>query len=230
MAQQARGEASAPTAELAVASAASRQQVQAIMRDLHRFDPYLQFASPEEEAEYRRREAERRADVEREQAKGTSQGELNASAVALGQMADAAAHGADSNPEFQHRFDELAATHARLRDSMRRDGLSTDEADARVKAEAAALLRRRSGSAEEAATLADSGDPLRLLAREMEARRTVQATAPNAPETSTASSELEDAIAALRAAGATPTLAVAEIGSPSASAAASGPAKSTGRG
>jgi hypothetical protein len=45
---------------LVEAASASRQQVTALMQDMHRFDPYLHFASRDDGDAYRNREAERR--------------------------------------------------------------------------------------------------------------------------------------------------------------------------
>ncbi|MDH4745885.1 hypothetical protein OMP43_17810 [Sphingomonas sp. CBMAI 2297] len=147
VAQQARAAASgAETADaiaLATASADARSQVVATMQDMHRFDPYLQFDSAEEEAAYRKREAERRAYIDDELHKGTPEGNLNASAGALGQMADAKAHGAGNSPEFQQRWDALAASTEKLRDEVRRSGGSIHEFDNRLRIDLRAILKSK---------------------------------------------------------------------------------------
>ncbi|MEP7008648.1 MAG: hypothetical protein ABI810_21895 [Sphingomonas bacterium] len=111
--QQARTSAAgkADVAELIKRAQEAREQVDAVMRGMKDFEPYLKFASPEDEAEYRKREAERRALIEAEEAKGTAQGDLNASNVALRQLVDAKAHGADRSPLFASRL--TALTNAR---------------------------------------------------------------------------------------------------------------------
>lgn len=163
LSQQARGAAlQAEAAELAATRTESRLQVQSLMRDMHRFDPYLAFASPEDEAAYRNREAERRAYIEQQQARGTPEGDLNASGAAIGQMVDAQAHGAADSPEFRQRWDELAGTTARLREQVARSGGSTREFDDRLRGELRATLRGRGVSDTEidARLAAHPGDPL----------------------------------------------------------------------
>jgi hypothetical protein len=161
--QQARGSAvQTEAAELAATRSESRQQVQSLMRDMHRFDPYLSFASPEDEAAYRTREAERRAYIEREHARGTPEGDLNASGAAVGQMVDADAHGAGRSPEFRQRWNELAGTTARLREQVARSGGSTAQFDERLRGELRATLRARgiADSEIDARLAAHPGDPL----------------------------------------------------------------------
>lgn len=97
-------------AELQNVTNATRQTIQNVAEDLFekkKLDPYLQFQSAEDEAEYRKREAERKAYIDAELAKGTPEGALNASNAAKAQIKDAGAHGADRSPEYA---DMLAAT------------------------------------------------------------------------------------------------------------------------
>ena len=56
-----------------------RQVVNAAMAGMEDFDRYLQFGPGDTEADYRQREAERRAYIAAQQAKGTPEGDLNAS-------------------------------------------------------------------------------------------------------------------------------------------------------
>lgn len=110
--QQARATAASDSSarDLAETSARTRATISDIANDLFErrvLDPYLQFASAEDEAEYRRREAERRAYIEAELAKGTPEGTLNAATATREQLQDARNHGADRSPDFDRM---LAAT------------------------------------------------------------------------------------------------------------------------
>jgi hypothetical protein len=204
-------------AELAAVSAVSRQQVQSLMRDMHRFDPFLRFASPEDEEAYRRREAERRAYIEEQHRRGTPEGDLNASAGAIGQMVDARAHGAGDSPEFQQRWNELVGTTQRLREQVQRSGGSTREFDQRLRAELRQTLRARGASAAEieARLAAHPDNPLEAVRdymrdaadiRQVEQSASLasrQVSQIVAAEEPTEDRTLSDAIARLRAAGAT---------------------------
>ncbi len=107
------------------------------------FDPYLQFGPGDMEADYRKREAERRAYIAAEQAKGTPQGDLNASGAAVGQMADAAAHGAANSPEFQSRWDALVDSTAKLRAQMVREGHDVSEFDNRLREDLRHIMKAK---------------------------------------------------------------------------------------
>lgn len=85
------------------------------------FDPYLQFASAEEEAAYRRREEDRRLAIEVARAEGTPEGDLRAVQLAREQLRDAGAHGADASPEYQPMMDRLDRTIADLEPTVPRD-------------------------------------------------------------------------------------------------------------
>ena len=63
-------------------------------------DPYLQFASAEEEEAYRKREQERKDAYDRELAKQTLDGNSKAAKIAQEQLRDAGAHGADRSRDF----------------------------------------------------------------------------------------------------------------------------------
>lgn len=90
--------------ELATAQARTRASVAEMSRDIYErriFDPYLRFASEDDEAAYRRREEESRRAIERALAENTPEGDLRAARIMRDQLRDAAAHGADASPEFQ---------------------------------------------------------------------------------------------------------------------------------
>ena len=63
-------------------------------------DPYLQFASAEDEEAYRRRERERKEVYDKAMALGTPEGLLAANRISREQVADAKAHGADRSPDL----------------------------------------------------------------------------------------------------------------------------------
>lgn len=63
-------------------------------------DPYLQFSSPEDEEAYRKREQERKAEIDRALALHTPEGDRRAQQIMAAQLVDAKAHGADKAPEF----------------------------------------------------------------------------------------------------------------------------------
>lgn len=106
------------SASIATLAQAAREQVNNVMAGMKDFDPYLHFGSKEEEEEYRRREAERRAYIEAEQAKGTPQGDLNAANAAIAQMNDAKTHGADRSPAFADRYAALEQARDRLQSAI----------------------------------------------------------------------------------------------------------------
>lgn len=139
------GAVAADGATVASLASTSREQVNSLMRDMHRFDKELDFDTPQEEAAYRQREAERRAFIEQEQRKGTPQGDLNAAGGALGQMADAHAHGADS-PAFQQRWNELADSTQKLRAAILRDGGDVAKFDERLRDDFRRILKSKGKS------------------------------------------------------------------------------------
>lgn len=120
--QRAREGAAATKAQaerhLAESREESRKQVHAIMEGMREFDPYLRFASAADEEAYRKREAERRAYIDRESAKGTAQGDLNAARAAREQLLDAGVHGADASPEYAPRLERLNRASANLQEAM----------------------------------------------------------------------------------------------------------------
>ena len=134
---------SASQASLASLANAAREQTNATMAGMKDFDRYLQFGPGDGEAEYRQREAERRAYIAANLAKGTPQCDLNAGGGALGQMADAAARGAASSPEFQQRWDALASRVDALRAETIRKGDSTKEFDDRLREDLRRILKSK---------------------------------------------------------------------------------------
>ena len=145
-AQEARTSASANASSangIAALANAARQQTADVMSGMKDFDADLKFANARDEAEYRQREAERRAYVAAEQAKHTPQGDLNASGGAVGQMADAAAHGAANNPEFQERWEKLTASTEALRAQLIRDGKDVSQFDAHLRDDLRAIMRSK---------------------------------------------------------------------------------------
>lgn len=222
VAQQARTSAtSAQSADAAELASAVRDQVNAVMRGMKDFDPYLQFANAEAEADYRRREAERRAYIEEQQAKGTPEGDLNAAGAAMGQMADAGAHGAVASPEFDRRWNALADSTQRLRDQLVREGKDVSEFDNRLREDLRQIMRAKGKSdaeidallaahpenpIEAAKTLVENETDLRTISRSVyrssdEATPTMQKVA--APLSSEDEISAASAIAALQAAGVT---------------------------
>ncbi len=89
---------------LLAASEAARNATNCFMDDYYKrriFDPYLTFASAEDEEEFRRREAERKAAIEKALAEHTPEGNLRANRLSIDQLKDAGAHGASASPEYQ---------------------------------------------------------------------------------------------------------------------------------
>ena len=203
----------ADAASLADAAAASRDQVAGVMRDMHKFDPYLQFASAYEETAYRQREAERRAIIAAEQAKGTPTGDLNAAGAAVGQMADAKAHGAGDSPEFQQRWDELVKTTENLRAAARAKGIPTEEFDNHLREDLRRILKSKGLSdAEIDARFAANPDPLDAVKAYVagdedlsevsrSARKAIGTDAAVAKDASTDDRTMDDAMAKLRTSG-----------------------------
>jgi hypothetical protein len=111
--QQMQGTGSAVTAEKAAlqqASNAARGSVTDFIHDYYdqkKFDRYLQFASVEDEQEFRRREEERKRAIDKALAEHTPEGNLQANKLAIDQLKDAGAHGADRSPDYQPTLDRL---------------------------------------------------------------------------------------------------------------------------
>lgn len=209
-------------ASLATASAETRRTVESISNDIFErklFDPYLEFASAEDEAAYRRREAERQQAIAAELAKNTPAGNLNAAGITVGQMADTKAHGAGNSPEFEGRWNELVATTQRLREEIIRGGGSTKEFDDRLRADLRTIMKSKglSDTQIDARLVAHADNPLEAAKAYVASddavsalRQTVELSAGGTsirPEPVTAAtaavpvSNLDDAMAKLRGAG-----------------------------
>ncbi|MFT4075638.1 MAG: hypothetical protein QM647_08890 [Asticcacaulis sp.] len=141
-------------AELATASAAARQTTQDFMHDFYEkriFDPYLHFASPEDEKEYREREAARQRAIEKAQAENTTEGNLVATKLAEEQLKDAGAHGADRSPQYRPSLDRLHQSATNLSASL------SDEQNRNVDAAMSAALPKKADHSEAAANLKNAG-------------------------------------------------------------------------
>lgn len=82
---------------------AARQTIETIGHDIFDrkvLDPYLQFSSKEDEEAYRKRERERKAEIDRALALHTPEGDQKAAELTHAQLVDAGAHGADRSPDF----------------------------------------------------------------------------------------------------------------------------------
>jgi hypothetical protein len=80
----------------------ARASIEALQRDLFEkrvLDPYLRFASPEDEEAYRKREREREAEIKKALELRTPQGDRRAIELQQDQLRDAGAHGADRSPD-----------------------------------------------------------------------------------------------------------------------------------
>ncbi|MBP8231273.1 MAG: hypothetical protein KAY22_03120 [Rhizorhabdus sp.] len=110
-AQQARSSsAMSAAASIQDASERARKTVLGLVDDYYEkkvLDPYLRFSSPEDEAEYRKREAERQAAIQKALAEGTPQGNLRAAQLMEDQLRDAGAHGADQSPDYLPMFERV---------------------------------------------------------------------------------------------------------------------------
>lgn len=195
---------------LATASANSRAQVTSIMRDMRRFDSHLDFASAEDEAAYRKREAERRAEIEAALSKATPESTLKASGLTVGQLLDAKAHGADDSPEFDATFNKAADTWRTQRAAVAGAGISTKEADQALTDDVRRyLVQQGLSTAQIEARLAVSPDPLdaatslqQTVSKPLSAKPAEVGAATSQPVAQP--SELDDVMAALKAAGVLP--------------------------
>lgn len=154
-------------AAIAAISAVARGQAEGLSRDIYErriFDPYLKFASSFDEDLYRRREEANKRYIDAELAKGTPEGDLNATGGMLDQMVDAAAYGAARSPEFKERWEQLRDTAEKQREAMRADGRSTDEYDQRVKDSVYHFLKAKGKTDAEIKTIfATHPDPLEAV-------------------------------------------------------------------
>jgi len=119
---------------MAAASQAARSAVTSFTKDFYEkkiFDPYLRFASAEDEERYRREEAQRKEEIEKALALHTPAGDLRANTLALEQLKDAGAHGASASPDYAPTLEGLTKTKEELQravDTQR----STAKAEERV--------------------------------------------------------------------------------------------------
>jgi hypothetical protein len=149
---------------VAAAAADTRHEVQSLAHDVfdqHIFDPYLRFSSPEDEAQFRRREAEARAYINAQLARHTPEGDLNAGGGMIGAMLDANAHGAGASPQFMPHWNALVTKIQHQHAAMRAAGQSTAEFDSHVTASVRRFLKAKGLSdAEIDQRLRASADPL----------------------------------------------------------------------
>ena len=152
---------------VAATAAETRNETQAVARDVFDrkiFEPYLHFSSKEDEAEYRRREAEAKRYIDAQLAKHTPEGDLNAGGGTLGQMLDANVHGAGNSPDFMPRWNALAEKVQHQRAAMHAAGQKTEEFDRNLNVAARRFLKAKGLSeAQIDAKLAGGKDPLEVV-------------------------------------------------------------------
>lgn len=133
-------------ADMAVTSAATRQTVEALSGDLYQrriFDPFLQFGSEDDAAEYRAREAARQAAIAAALRLHTPEGDLRAGGLAAGQMLDAHAHGAGASPDFLPAWTRLVEQLHRQRAAMQAAGHGTEAFDRELAADVRRFLQAK---------------------------------------------------------------------------------------
>jgi hypothetical protein len=171
-------ESRAPGAgELAAVSAEMHRVVQDASRDIFDrkiFDSYLRFGSKEEEEEYRRQEAERKAEIDKLLKENTPESNRRAAALTLQQLDDAGAHGATASPQFaplRQRVAERAQQYDAIRtQSNARSGSEYRKAnDDAAHHDMRTELKRRGVPEAEIARVLASSDPARAMARYMTA-------------------------------------------------------------
>ena len=79
--------------------------------DEREFDKYLKFSSLEDEQDYRRREEEYRRAIQKALDEHTPEGDLRANKLAIEQLKDAGAHGADQSANYRPTLQGLMKTH-----------------------------------------------------------------------------------------------------------------------
>lgn len=133
--QQARNAANAAglaASEKLLTAQQARHAIRAVGQDLfdrHVLDPYLQFASEEDEKAYRKREEERRIAYERELAKHTEEGDRRAAEIIKTQLLDAKAHGADASPDFASLLSRTEAAATALNEPRQAAATPNPDAD-----------------------------------------------------------------------------------------------------
>lgn len=170
--------AAAAQANLSPAERA-RASIEALNRDLFEnrvLDPYLRFASPEDEEAYRRREQERKEEIKRVLALGTPVGLRRAAELTHDQLRDAGSHGADRSPDYARLMGtanearELAMPHEKQGSAHdnAQPAVSNDVADIAATLRAAGLSRPPPTNNEEGHGL--SFDKLSAVTRTNEGR------------------------------------------------------------
>jgi len=212
-AQQAQVAASTKAAEsITIAAEASHRAVDSAMDYTRSLS--LHFRSEEDEKEYRDREAERRVYIAQQQGQHTPQGNLNAAGAAIGQMADARAHGA-SGPEFDKQWNDLVSTTERLRAEAKAKGMSTEEFDQRLRgeirfdmkskgytdAQIESLFASNPDPLQAAKTFVQDGGSVANIQHAVSMERTQSPTIETGTLTPKAQTDAKDLIAALKATG-----------------------------
>lgn len=133
--------------QLAAASLESYVTVQHMAADLfdrHEFDADVARHTHGAELEaFKRREAADQTYIKEQLARGTPEGDLNASGRMQGYMLDANTHGAGDNPDFVKKWNELKEKTDKLRASMRAAGKSTEEYDRHVREDVITFLKAK---------------------------------------------------------------------------------------
>lgn len=165
---QAASQVSAQAAATVAATAAdTRRETQTLAQDVFEkkiFDRYLHFSSPEDQAEYRKREAEAKRYIDAQLARKTPEGDLNAGGGMIGQMLDAHAHGAGDSPDFLPRWNALVEKTTKQRAAMHAAGQKTEEFDRNLNTAVRRFLKAKGlTDAEIDARLASGRDPLEAV-------------------------------------------------------------------
>jgi hypothetical protein len=124
------------TAAVAAASAETRREVQDLSNDVFSkriFDSYLRFTSPQDEEDFRKREAETQTYINQQLARGNAEGNLNAGGGMIGEMLDMHAHGAGASAAFMPSWNALVEKTEHQRAAMVANGQSTEEYDRNLK-------------------------------------------------------------------------------------------------
>jgi len=130
--QSADESASMLAAGLGYASDMARATVLGMRKDLFEdgmFDSYLRFTSAEDERAYRQERVERERYVDRQLARNTPEGNLNAMGGAQSQMLSDAEHHANMSPRFHERWEASESQATALRSAVIAAGGSTAEYD-----------------------------------------------------------------------------------------------------
>lgn len=144
--QQARtAAATAQPAEMALhaAQAEARHVTGDFVHDFYErriFDPYLTFASVEEERAYREREEARQRAIAEARALGTPEGDLLALRLSEDQLRDAARYGADQSPDFAPTLESVTGARQSLEQAMGVSGLQAQQDHENAAAGQAALV------------------------------------------------------------------------------------------